>query len=165
MTTSPTIEADAPPVIIHAQYIRDLSFENPNAPESMRQGAKAPDLILNIGMDARQLPQEQVSGDLPNLFEVVLNVKAEATRDGAVVFIAEVLYGVLLSIDKRVPEDTHHPMLLIEIPRLAFPFVRQIMMDITVKGGFAPLMLSPVDFHALYMKQFAAQAEKSVAKA
>lgn len=155
------IEADAPPLTVHAQYIKDLSFENPNAPHSMRQGAKPPELTLNIGMDARQIPADQRDKSLPNLYEVVLNVRAEARRDDSVVFIAELLYGVLVTLDSRVAEDTHHPMLLIEIPRLAFPFVRQIIMDVTVNGGFPPLMLSPVDFHALYLKQFAAQAAKN----
>ncbi|MFK7838975.1 MAG: protein-export chaperone SecB [Bdellovibrionales bacterium] len=145
------------PVTIHAQYVRDLSFENPNAPESLRPSSDAPEMDINIGMDARKLEDDT----LDNLFEVVLNVRAAAERKGDASFIAELQYGVTVSIDTKVPEDNHHPLLLIEIPRMAFPFVRQIISDLTVQGGFPPLLLNPVDFHALYMSRFGAEIEQA----
>lgn len=147
--TGNILEAAGLPVTVHAQYVRDISFENPGAPESLRPG-QSPEMNLNIGMDARKIPSEKVE----NLYETVLNVKAEAKRGEETVFIAEVLYGITVSIDPKVPEDNHHPLLLIEMPRLIFPYVRQILGDLTVKGGFPPLLLNPVDFVALYMQRF-----------
>jgi len=149
------------PIVIHAQYIKDMSFENPNTPESLRGGPDAPEMDVNIGMDARKLED----GDAQNLYEVALNVRAEAKRGEESVFIAELQYGMTVSLND-VPEDQHHPLLLIEIPRMAFPYARQILSDLTVQGGFPPLLLNPVDFHALYMDRFkdeiaAAQAAAS----
>jgi len=151
------IPAQDMPVTIHAQYVRDLSFENPNAPDALRAGAKPPEMDINIGMDARKLEDSEIK----DLYEVVLNVRAAAVRDGDPVFIAELQYGVTASIGGDVPEENHHPLLLIEMPRLAFPFVRQIMADVTVQGGFPPLLLNPVDFHALYMQRFGKEIEEA----
>lgn len=146
------------PVTIHAQYIRDLSFENPGAPNSLRAAQGAPEMDIHIGMDARKIPDAPEPG-VKDLYEVVLNVQAKARRGGEPMFLAEILYGITVSIGASVPEDAHHPLLLIEIPRLAFPFVRQILADMTVQGGFPPLMLNPVDFHALYMQRFGAEIQ------
>lgn len=153
--TEEQIPAQDMPVTIHAQYVRDLSFENPNAPDALRAGEKPPEMDINIGMDARKIEDAEIK----DLYEVVLNVRAAATRDNDPVFIAELQYGVTASIGADVPEDNHHPLLLIEMPRLAFPFVRQIMADVTVQGGFPPLLLNPVDFHALYMQRFGKDIE------
>jgi preprotein translocase subunit SecB len=144
------------PVTVLTQYVRDISFENPNAPDSLRSGLPAPTLDVNIGMDARKLPDQ----DMPNLYEVLLNAKAEAKRDDKVAFIAEVQYGMVVSVGAVVPQENHHPLLLIEIPRLAFPFVRQILADLTTQGGYPPLLLGLVDFQALYMQRFGAEIEK-----
>lgn len=144
------------PVAILTQYVRDVSFENPNAPDSLRGGQPTPELDVNIGMDARKLPDQ----DIKSLYEVVLNARAEAKRGDQIVFIAEVQYAMVVSVGEAVPEDNHHPLLLIEIPRLAFPFVRQILSDLTSQGGYPPLMLGLVDFHALYMQRFGAEIEK-----
>ncbi|MDB2682758.1 protein-export chaperone SecB [Alphaproteobacteria bacterium] len=149
-------QAQGLPVTVHAQYVRDLSFENPNAPESLQAGQSAPEMDVNIGMDARKLEDKAT----PNLYEVGLSVRAEAKRGEDVVFIAEILYGVTVSLGSEVPEDSHHPLLLIEIPKLAFPYVRKLLSDVTTDGGFPPLLLSPVDFQALYMQRFAQQAEE-----
>lgn len=144
------------PMTVHAQYIRDLSFENPNAPLSLRAGQDAPEMDVNIGMDARKIEDDNIS----DLYEVVLNVRAEALRGETSVFVAELQYGITVELT-GVPENQHHPMLLIEVPRLAFPFARQIIGDATVQGGFPPLLLNPVDFHALYMQRFGAEIEAS----
>ncbi|MGQ0526578.1 MAG: protein-export chaperone SecB [Alphaproteobacteria bacterium] len=162
--------AAALPVNVLAQYIRDVSFENPNAPDSFRAGRAAPEMDINIGMDARKIPDTE----LKNLYEVVLNVRAEARRkagvgdgkDGAdeVLFIAEILYGITVSVGETVPENNHHPLLLIEIPRLAFPYVRQILSDLTTQGGYPPLLLNPVDFHALYMQRFGKELSENAAQ-
>lgn len=142
-----------PPVSILAQYVRDLSFENPNTPDSLRAGQGAPEMSINIGMDARRLEDSNI----PHLYEVVLSARAEAKRQDTTVFIAEILYGVTVSIHEKVPLENHHPLLLIEIPHQAFPHVRQILSDLTMQGGYPPLLLNPVDFQALYMQRFATE--------
>lgn len=143
-----SLRAPEMPINIVAQYIRDLSFENPNAPDSLRSG-KAPEMDINIGMDARKIPDDT----MPNLYEVVLNLRAVAVRDSEPMFIAELQYGVTVMLN-GVPEENHHPILLIEIPRLVFPYARQIISDLTMHGGYPPLMLNPVDFQSLYMERF-----------
>jgi preprotein translocase subunit SecB len=144
------------PINILAQYIRDLSFENPQAPEALKAGQKPPEMELNIGMDARKIESKEVE----NLYEVVLNLRAAAMRDKEPVFVTELQYGVTVALN-GVPEDNHHPLLLIEIPRLAFPYARQIMSEVTVQGGYPPLMLNPIDFHALYMERYKDEIEES----
>lgn len=144
------------PITILAQYVRDLSFENPNTPDSLRAGQGAPEMNIHIGMDARKIEDSLIT----NLYEVVLNARAEASRKDQPVFIAEILYGVTVSINEKVPEENHHPLLLIEIPHQAFPHVRQILSDLTMQGGYPPLLLNPVDFHALYTQRFAAEMAK-----
>jgi len=144
------IPAQSLPITIHAQYVRDISFENPDAPLSIRAGQEMPVMDVNIGMDARTLEDD----DVKNLYEVALTISAKAIRDEKPVFIAEVIYGVTVSIGDVVPEDQHHPILLIEVPRMAFPFARQILATTVSQGGYPPLLLNPVDFQALYMERF-----------
>ena len=157
-----TAPASEMPVTILGQYIRDVSFENPHAPDSLSFEGGQPDMDVNIGLDARKLPD----GD--NRFEVALSARAEATKDDKVMFICEIQYGMTVEIDASVPEDNHHPLLFIEIPRQAFPFVRQIVSNLVSQGGFPPLFLAPVDFHALYLQRFGDQikaSEEALAKA
>ena len=144
------IEAQDIPVNIIAQYVRDLSFENPNATDVLRGGQELPEMDLNIGMDARKIEDKDDNA----LYEVVLNVRAEAQSDNDPMFIAELQYGATVSIGDEIPEESHHPFLLIEIPRLIFPFARQIISNVTISGGYPPLLLNPIDFHALYMQRF-----------
>lgn len=144
-----TTQVENMPINILAQYVRDLSFENPLAPESLRDGQDAPDMDINIGMDARKIPDDNIE----HLYEVVISIRAAALRGEDPVFIMELQYGVTVVLN-GIPEDNHHPVLLIEIPRLAFPFMRQIISDTTVQGGYPPLNLNPVDFQALYMERF-----------
>lgn len=149
------------PIVIHAQYIKDLSFENPDSPASLRGIKGTPEMDVNIGMDARKIADDKTE----NLYEVALNVRARAVNGDTTLFIAELQYGMTVSLN-NVPEDQHHPILLIEIPRMAFPFARQIMSDLTTQGGYPPLLLNPVDFHALYMDRFKdeiAAAQKEMA--
>ncbi len=146
---NPILQAADLPVTIHTQYIRDMSFENPSAPRSLQAGQDLPEMDVNITMDARTLPD-----DTEGMYEVVLTLSAQAVRNGGTVFIAEITYGACVSIGESVPEDAHHPMLLIEIPRFMFPFARQILATMTAQGGYPPLLLTPVDFQALYMERF-----------
>ncbi len=141
------------PVMIHAQYIKDLSLENPNAPETYRRAQDgAPVMDVNFTMDARKLDNGETEG--ADLYEVSLGVTASAKRGDMTMFVVEVLYGLTCSLQK-VPDERRHPFLLIEMPRYMFPFVRQIISQMTQSAGYAPLMLSPVDFKRLYMERFA----------
>ena len=157
-TPSPEeIEANGLPLTIHTQYVRDISFENPNAPDSLRANQGAPEMSVNIGMDARPIKDDAIQ----NLYEVALTISAKAMRGETTVFLAEVIYGITVSIDPVVSEDQHHPILFIEIPRYAFPFARQILASLTTQGGYPPLMLNPVDFQALYIDRFRKEIEES----
>ncbi len=143
-------QIDNLPLIIHGQYVRDASFENPSAPQALRAGQPAPKMNVNFGLDARTLTEE----GLENMFEVMLSISVEATRDDKPVFIAEVQYGTTVSVGKGVAQEQIHPLLLIEVPRLAFPFARQILSEMAVQGGYPPLLLSPVNFQQLYVERF-----------
>ncbi len=132
------------PIQITGQYIKDLSFENPNAPQVFNTLKEAPQIDVNVNVEARKLAE--------NTYEVSLTVKGEANqKDGAAVFIGELVYAAVVVLGE-VPEDAIRPVLLVEVPRILFPFARNIMADITRDGGFPPLMINPVDFFALYKK-------------
>lgn len=145
------------PVMVHAQYVKDISFENPSAPFSLRAGLEAPKLDVNINLDARNLEDPQIK----SLYEVVLRVSVRATRGEQTVYIAEVLYGIAASMP-NVAEEHHHPLLLVEIPKLAFPFARKVLADLIQDGGYAPLLLGPVDFASMYMSRFGEQGREGL---
>lgn len=156
--TQEATQMNSSQINILAQYVRDISFENPMAPDSLRRGRGNPDMDINIGVDARKIPDDKVE----NMYETVLNLRATATEETegetSPLFLLELQYGVTVVLND-VPEENHHPALLIEIPRLAFPYVRQIVSDLTAQGGFPPLMLNPVDFQKLYMERFKSEIE------
>lgn len=138
------------PMMVHAQYIKDFSFENPNAPASLRPDPAikgGPNMDVNVNMNTTKLPDD-------NMHEVVLTVEAKATRGDVVLFIAELQYAVVCTISPNVPEQHVHPLLMIEAPKMAFPFARQILCDAVIGGGFPPMMLNPVDFEGLYLAQY-----------
>ena len=142
------------PVVVHAQYLKDLSFENPNAPRTLRPAKESkPTMEINFSMDAQNT--DSMGPEIENAYEVTLGVRAIAKKDGMVAFIVEIEYGLIVSLE-GVPEDKVHPMLLIEMPRYIFPFVRQMIANVTQQGGYIPLMLAPVDFRAFYMQRFGA---------
>ena len=137
------------PVTILAQYVKDLSFENPNAPETLRQSDGRPMMDANFSMEAKPVEWE----GRKHIYEMTLGLKTAAQRDGKTAFLCEIQYGVLCDLSD-LPEEHHHPMLLIEMPRYAFPFVRQIVADLTQQAGYAPLLLAPADFRSFYMQRF-----------
>jgi preprotein translocase subunit SecB len=126
---------------ILAQYIRDLSFENPRAPESLRQTDSRPEIDLGVEMNARGRPD--------GLFEVELKLAARALRENDTVFHAELLYAGLFQI-QGVAEPDLEAVLMIECPRYLFPFARRIIADLTAEGGYPPFMLEPIDFAGIY---------------
>ena len=129
-----------PQVGLLAQYVKDLSFENPNAPVCYQwQDAPQIDVQFNIG--------SQSVGD--DVYEVVLKTEAKATVNDKTAFQVELLYAGLFGI-RNVPEEQIQGFLLAEAPRLLFPFARRVIADTTRDGNFPPLMLEPIDFAALY---------------
>jgi preprotein translocase subunit SecB len=142
--------AAAPSLTVNAQYLRDLSFENPRAPESLlTQQTGTPEVKIDVDVKARQLN--------PEVFESVIAMKIEASQGGQVAFVVEVDYGAVVTI-KNANQELTAALLLIETPRIVFPFVRSIIADATRDGGFPPLMVNPIDFAELQRRK-AAQAQ------
>lgn len=144
------VQAANMPITIHAQYVRDISFENPNSPKALRPGQDTPRIDVNINLEARTVEDDKIK----NLYEVILKLSARADRKDYAVFVAEVQYGVTVSLPD-IPAEQHHPLLMIEVPKMAFPFARKVLADLTQDGGFPPLLLAPVDFHGMYVNRFA----------
>lgn len=139
----------APPVQVNAQYIKDLSFEAPNTPGIFgKMQQEAPDVTINVDVNAH--------GVQDNLYEVQLHIRGTCEVGKETAFITELVYGGLFTLN--VPQEHLQPMLLIECPRLLFPFARNIVADATRDGGFPPLMLAPVDFVAMFQKQDGGEA-------
>ena len=139
--------ADGPAIRVLAQFIRDLSFENPKAPDVLVSQGQ-PQFDLGVEMSAR--------GRQDGLFEVDLKLNVTATRDDAALFQLELVYGGLFQI-AGVGEADLEPVLLIECPRFMFPFVRRLVADLSSEGGFAPLRLDPIDFAGVYAARKAAE--------
>ena len=161
----------APPLTVNIQYIKDLSFEVPNAPAIYATLRSQPAVAINLDVQATRLQEGQ------DVFEVVLQVRAEATEapqaangadpsaapgagapspDARTVFIAEMAYAGVFTL-AGIPAEAVEQVLLIECPRLLFPFARNILSDITRDGGFPPVLLQPIDFVALWQNNRAQQ--------
>lgn len=138
------------PITIMGQYVRDISFENPNAPETLYARSEKPQVDISFQMGVQKIRNDNNL----DMFEVNLGVTATARNENNICYIAEVEYAVLVAL-AGIPEDQQHPTLLIKVPELSFPFVRQIIANLTQQGGYMPLMLAPVDFHAMYRERFA----------
>lgn len=134
---------ETPQVGIIAQYVKDLSFENPRAPQIFQTEGQ-PKLDVSINVNATRISDD--------VYEVVLRIAAQAETNGQASFAVELLYGGLFGL-RNVPEGALQPFLLVEAPRLIFPFARRIVADATRDGGFPPLLLEPIDFAALYLAQ------------
>ncbi|HQS08820.1 MAG: protein-export chaperone SecB [Rhizobiales bacterium 24-66-13] len=141
----------APSLNVLAQYIKDLSFENPNAPNSLASPTGQPDVSVQINVNARPLAN--------NEFEVELKVDGKASVQGNTMFAFDLTYGGIFRI-QGIPEQSLQPVVLIECPRLLFPFARQIVADAVRNGGFPPLMIDPVDFASLYQQRMMAEAQR-----
>jgi preprotein translocase subunit SecB len=131
-------------LLINAQYVKDLSFENPRAPQSLMQPAAQPEVAINVDVKAQNLG--------PEMYEVVLTVTVNARAQDTPIFIVELAYAAVVTI-KNIPEAMLPAVLLVETPRLIFPFARAIIADATRDGGFPPLMINPVDFAELLRRQ------------
>jgi preprotein translocase subunit SecB len=144
-------QQNLPQLQVNAQYIKDLSFEVPGAPGIYGELASAsPDISVRVDLAAEPLQ--------PNVFEVVLQLVIEAKIKEHTAFIVELSYGGVFSLN--IPEEHLQPVLLIECPRLLFPFARNIVSDVTRDGGFPPMMLQPIDFASLYRSRIEQLAQQ-----
>jgi preprotein translocase subunit SecB len=143
-------------LILNAQYIKDLSFENPRAPQSLIHQTAQPDVEINVDVKANNLG--------PEIFEVVLTINATARSQGETIFLVELAYGSVVTI-KNATADLLPMLVLVETPRIVFPFARAVIANATRDGGFPPLMINPIDFAELLRRQQAVQASGSVSTA
>jgi len=150
---SPEMAAGLQQLIVNAQYIKDLSFENPRAPQSLIQQPTQPSVDINVDVKAQNLG--------PEVYEVVLTINVTARIQEEPVFLVELAYGTVVTV-KNVPQEMLAPLILVETPRIAFPFARAIIANATRDGGFPPLMINPIDFAELLRRQ---QADTQVVAA
>ncbi len=137
-----------PSIRILGQYLKDLSFESPNAPQALAPQQAQPDINIAVNVNARNLAATD--------FEVELHLNAKASSQDKAVFAAELIYAGTFRLE-NFPQQMMHPAVLIECPRLLFPFARQILAEATRNGGFPPLMLDPIDFAAMYQRRMQQQ--------
>lgn len=159
-TQSAPQPAPPAPLVINIQYIKDLSFEVPGAPAIFTTLRNAPRVDLNLDVQARRITDGQ------DVFEVVLSIRADAVdpsaptngaEPAAKVFVVELAYAGVFTL-AGIPAETVEPILLVECPRLLFPFARNILSDVTRDGGFPPVLMQPIDFLALWQSRRAADA-------
>jgi preprotein translocase subunit SecB len=141
-------EGAAPNLSVIVQYIKDFSFENPNAPNSLMQQQQQPQIAIQINVNPRQLA--------PTDFEVELKLEGKAELNGSVLFAFDLDYAGVFRLT-NIPQESVGPLLMIECPRLLFPFAREIISTAISGGGFPPLLLHPIDFVGLYQRRLAEQ--------
>ena len=140
-----------PSLNVLTQYVKDLSFESPGAPQSHRGRSEAPAININVNVNANPL------GDTD--YDVVLTLNAKAEAEGKVLFNVELIYGGVFRV-AGFPQEHMLPVLFIECPRLLFPFARQVIADTTRAGGFPPLMIDPIDFARMFQQRVAEEQAK-----
>ena len=148
-------EDTAPAAGLISQYVKDLSFENPNAP-AVYQSQTAPQIDVQFNIAAQQVGEE--------VHEVVLKITVKAEAEGKVSFLAELEYAGLFGL-RNIPEEHVQPFLLVEGPRLVFPFARRVLADAIRDGGFPPLLLEPIDFAQVFQMQQEQQGQVAGAPA
>lgn len=161
--TGPQAEPQTAPAPIKmsvlAQFVRDMSFENMVAQKGLNSGEVQPDIQVAVSLDVRKRAQE-------NQYEVIqkFRVTSKNKSNSDTLFLLEVEYGGIFHVE-NVPEDQLHPFLLIECPRLLFPFIRRIISDVTRDGGFPALNIDTVDYLALYRQELARRQQAAAAPA
>ncbi len=169
--TGPQAQPTVPPLVVNIQYVKDMSFEVPNAPAIYTQLRAQPQVNINLDVNARRLNEDQ------HVYEVTLMIRAEAREPGAAgqtggngqgpvqtaepavaagtgaptVFVAELAYAGVFTLN--LPNESIEPVLLVECPRILFPFARNILAEVTRDGGFPPVLLQPIDFVALWQSR------------
>jgi len=129
-----------------AQYIKDLSFENPGAPQSLQGPGQNPQLKVGVNVHAQAKADEA--------YEVSLNLEVHAKSDSGVIYNVELVYGGLFHL-RNIPQNVIQPVLFVDCPAILFPFMRRVLADVVRDGGFPPLMLDPIDFGRLYAQNLA----------
>jgi preprotein translocase subunit SecB len=135
----------APQLSVLAQYIKDFSFENPNAPRSL-QPSQAPSINIQINVEVKSLSDTD--------YEVGLKIEGKGDSGGTVLFAFDLMFAGVFRV-LNVPKENVHPLVMIECPRLLFPFAREIISSAVRNGGFPPLLIDPVDFVGLYRQKLA----------
>jgi preprotein translocase subunit SecB len=154
----PDPQAAPPQLNVLAQYVKDFSFENPNAPRSLQPSNQQPQINIQINVNAAPLqPAEIKTPPVPSDFEIELKIEGKAEIGNTLLFAFDLVYGGVFRI-QNVPDESIHPVLMIECPRLLFPFAREIIAGGVRNGGFPPLYIDPVDFVGLYRQKMAEQA-------
>ena len=138
------------PLSVNLQYLKDLSFESPRAPQVFVSEGPQSQVGVNVRVDGRGVGE--------NTYEITLHLEVAATAGDAQVFLLEMDYAGIFTVPQLVPEVLG-PLLMIEAPRMLFPFARQIVSNTVAAGGFPPLLINPIDFADLYRRQLAAQAQ------
>jgi preprotein translocase subunit SecB len=128
------------------QYVKDLSFESPGAPQSLQGPGQNPQLKVSVNVNATPRPED--------VYEVTLNVEVHAKHDAGIIYNIELAYGGLFRL-RNVPPNLLQPVLFVDCPAILFPFLRRVLADVTRDGGFPPLMLDPIDFGRLYAQNLA----------
>jgi preprotein translocase subunit SecB len=146
-------DGPAPSLLIAAQYIKDLSFENPHAPASLAHESQQPHGDVAIQVKSRHLGDDD--------YEVILEFNVKATQGDEVAFLVELAYGGVFRV-QGFDDATRELAIMVECPRILFPFARRIIADSVRDGGFPPLMLAPIDFLALYQRRLHAAANTDV---
>ena len=141
-----------PTLTIRGQYIKDLSFEAPKGPFAINKLKTAPAMDVNVDLEGTKVADD--------IYEVTIKISVEAKAEDDSLFITELAYSGLFHIE-NAPEDRVQPMLFIDCPFILFPFARRVLADVTRDGGFPPLMLEPIDFHALFVKRVQEDQAKS----
>jgi preprotein translocase subunit SecB len=135
-----------PQLTVLAQYIKDLSFESPSAPQSLQGPGQNPQLKVSVNVNA--------GGRGDDAYEVALQLEVHAKSDQGVIYNVELVYGGLFRLT-GVPQNLLQPVLFVDCPTLLFPFMRRVLADVIRDGGFPPLMLDPIDFGRLYAQNVA----------
>ncbi len=136
-------QQQTPPIVINTQYIKDLSLEIPHAPEIFRNMDKNPEINIDINVNANHMHD--------NFFNISLKINMNGIISEQPLFLLELEYACVASLN--IPKEHVEPVLLIEIPRLLFPYARNIITNTLVNGGLPPFMLNPIDFVAMYQKR------------
>jgi preprotein translocase subunit SecB len=139
-------KAEQPRLMMHSQFLQDMSFENPKGASAFTKGEQHPQVKLNMHVDSRKLGE--------TTYEVALKITGDASKDDERAFLVEIDYRGVFSIT-NADDNVAQPMLMIEGPRMLFPFARRIIADAVRDGGFPPLMLEPVDFLSVYRQRVA----------
>ncbi len=141
---APAEQPAQPPLVVNAQYVKDLSLEVPNAPEVFAKLGQAPKVSVDLDVRTRRLAE--------NSYEVTLHIESRGLIEDETVFIVEVAYAGVFTLN-NLPQEHIRPILLIECPRLLFPFARSIIATVTREGGVPPLLINPIDFAELYRQR------------